>query len=56
MTKITLENQYGKYSAEIVKEDMAMDVVLEELIIPVLMAAGFGDETIRKAFSDQDVV
>ena len=44
------------FSISIPKEMIAMGTMTEDLIIPVLMAAGYGDETIARAFAEQDVV
>lgn len=56
MTKITFENEEGSYSISVPREGMTTDEVVESLLIPVLMAAGYGDDSIKHAFNNQDVV
>ena len=56
VTKITLENENGTYSISIPHDMLNMAMLIESLLIPVLMAAGYGDETIARAFAEQDVV
>lgn len=41
MTKITLENSYGIYTIQVPQDDMNIDSIYENLIIPVLCASGF---------------
>jgi hypothetical protein len=46
-TKITLENEYGKYEVEVKDEGMNIGEVLDKLFIPVLLAAGYSERTIE---------
>jgi hypothetical protein len=48
MTKITFETQYGKYIVEVNKDDMHIESIMTELIIPVLIASGFHPDTISE--------
>lgn len=48
MTKITIEDQYGRYLVELNKDDLNIQEVFEELIVPALLACGFSSETINK--------
>ena len=41
MSKITLENQYGEYSVSTKKEDLHIAEMFDDLVIPVLLAAGY---------------
>ena len=47
MRKITLEDEYGTYSVETTQDPVTIDQIFEGLIIPVLLAAGFGEGTIN---------
>ena len=47
MRKITLEDEHGTYSIETVDEPVTIDQIFETLIIPALLAAGFGEGTIN---------
>lgn len=51
-TAITLENESGEYSVATHDTMMSMSEMLEEIIIPVLLAAGYGEETIIKAMRE----
>lgn len=46
-TRLTLENQYGIYTTEIPRPMPPMRELLEDLVVPVLLAAGFSRETIE---------
>ena len=56
MTKIEFTTESGAYAIAVHPDNMAIDEVVERLLIPVLMAAGYGDESIRRAFAEQEVV
>ena len=56
MTKIEFTTEYSICSIAVPHDNMPLDSVVETLLVPVLMAAGYGDETIRKALAEQDVV
>lgn len=45
-TKIVLTNEYGEYSVSSVNPDLNLDGIVEFLIIPMLLAAGYSQETI----------
>ena len=45
---MTFENEYGIHTVELHKDVMAVDAVIGGLVIPVLQAAGYFDESIRK--------
>lgn len=47
MTKLTLENQYGKYIIEIKEDDLNIDDIMDNLIIPGLLACGYSRNTIN---------
>ena len=55
MTKLTLENIYGKYTIEVPDDNMAMQKVVDDLIIPVLLAAGFHPKTIEEYIKGDSV-
>ncbi|MEA2053495.1 MAG: hypothetical protein U9O96_00020 [Candidatus Thermoplasmatota archaeon] len=46
-TEMILRNQYGEYMVSKPIDDLPIDVLFSEVIIPVLLAAGYGEETIR---------
>ncbi len=52
MTKLTLENEYGIYSVENRKDDPDLAAVIEFLVIPVLLAAGYHQNSIDEALGD----
>jgi len=41
MTSINFKNEFGSYTIEINKDGMTIDEVFEDLITPVLLAAGY---------------
>lgn len=45
-TILYLKNRYGSYRISIPKEDLTIGALIEELIIPVLTAAGYGQKLI----------
>ena len=47
-TKLTLQSEYGAYSIHIPNEDMSIDDVMDDLVGPILRAAGYADESIQK--------
>ena len=51
--KITLENEYGVYSVETFKSTDGIDSMFENLIAPLLLAAGYHPETIRDQFEHE---
>ena len=47
MKKITLEDEYGVYAIETTQCPVTIDQIFDTLIIPALLAAGFGEGTIN---------
>ena len=45
--KMTFENDFGIHTVELHKDVLAVDEVIGGLVIPVLLAAGYFDESIR---------
>jgi len=45
-TTITLKNQYGEYTIVAPRQDLTLPEIMEELIEPLLLAAGYN----RKSF------
>ena len=45
-SKITYENEYGTYSIEIPDGNLTISQMMEDLVIPVLLAAGYSKEVI----------
>ena len=56
MTEITLKNEYGEYSVKVKQEGMTTMDLVENLVISVLLSAGYGEKTIRDAFDQQGVL
>ena len=52
-TKITLKNEYGVYSIEVKKEDMNIDEMFSDLIVPVLVASGYSQETVDRYLGEE---
>lgn len=53
MTKITLENEDGVYSIEVTKECVTMTDIVEDLLIPLLSAAGFHQDMVRRTLTGE---
>jgi hypothetical protein len=53
MTKITLENRDGKYTVEVSDELVTISDVIDDLIRPVLLAAGFHNDTIDEYLGEK---
>lgn len=52
--KMSLTTPYGTFTADVPKcDDADLFVVCEELIAPVLKAAGWSQEVVKEAFSDE---
>ena len=51
-TTITFRNENGEYSVKQYREEMDIYTVVEDLIIPVLLAAGYSREVITKALGE----
>lgn len=52
-TKLTLENDYGTYSVGINKQDLTIGSMFEDLVIPVLLAAGYQQESIDNCLGEE---
>ncbi|WZE63645.1 hypothetical protein PANI_CDS0126 [Maribacter phage Panino] len=50
MTKITIKNEYGKYSVEVDESDMTLTGMMDKLIMPVIKSVGYSQITIDKYF------
>jgi len=48
MTKLTFETREGTYSIETKQDTVVFDQILEELIVPVFLAAGFAEKTVKE--------
>lgn len=46
MSKITFEDEHGVYAVEVRKEGMTIVAVIDDLIKPVLLAAGYHPENV----------
>jgi hypothetical protein len=47
-TTITLKNEHGEYTITINKGGISIGSVIEDLVIPLLLAAGYAKETIDR--------
>ena len=47
MTKITLETQYGSATIAVNQDDMNISDLWEQVIEPLLLAAGYHPETVK---------
>lgn len=49
-TTITLENCYGEYSIKLNESDLDIHETMDRLIKPLLVAAGFSEQTVDEYF------
>jgi len=54
MTKITLETQYGSYSIETVQDNLNIEQMRDDLLSPLLLAAGFHWRNVDELFFDKE--
>lgn len=47
MTRITLENENGKFQVEIEAEELYLSRIISDVVAPVLMAAGYHDQQVK---------
>lgn len=47
-TAIQFDNENGNYLVRVNKTDLPADAVIEQLVVPVLLAAGYSESTLRK--------
>ena len=52
MTKLTLENQYGKYSVEVPDDDLPLSTIMQSLFVPVLLSASYNYNNIAEWFPE----
>lgn len=48
MTKVTIENEFGKYTVEVDKDDMNLSELLDQLVLPALLSVGYHRSTLDK--------
>lgn len=48
-TTLVLKNCYGTYTASILKDDMTVDQVIEDLFVAVMLAAGYHPQSVMEA-------
>lgn len=51
-TSIALANENGTYTVEVEQTEMEIGAVIDELLIPVLCAAGYHQQSVEKMFAD----
>ena len=55
MTKVTLENEFGKYSVEVSAEVEPIDCLISMVIRPLLLAVGYSERVVdKKIMEDVD--
>ena len=54
MTKITLENEFGKSSIELKENGLSITQVIEELIAPLLLASGYHIDNVKDVLKLED--
>lgn len=47
-TEITLKNENGTYTINVPQVEMHIGDMIQEIIVPVLRAAGYGDSSIEQ--------
>lgn len=52
-TKLTLENEYGTYTIEVPKTDMTVIKMFEDMVEPLLLAAGYQPGSIARYLGDE---
>ena len=52
--KLTLDNAGHVYSIEIPGWELTLDNMVEDLIKPLMRAAGFSEESVRYAFNEEE--
>ena len=50
-TRLVLENENGRYSIEIKKEMITISEFFDELVVPILLAAGYSEKLIQDYYS-----
>ena len=53
-TRLELRNPDGHYVVEVLSEDLTMDDLVEGLIKPLLLAAGYHPRTVDDAFAGDE--
>lgn len=46
-TVITIENQYGRYQVAVKRGDLSITDIMNDCVIPVLIAAGYSEQTLK---------
>jgi hypothetical protein len=52
--KITLESEYGKYEIEVPGNDLDVNDVVESLLKPVMLAAGYHPDNVNDVFYHEE--
>ena len=52
MTEITLKNENGEYTIKLNEDGMALDRLIEFVIQPVLLAAGYSQKLVDEYLSE----
>ena len=51
-TTLELRNEFGRYTVELQKQEMNIGDVFEDLVMPVLLAAGYSQTVIESYLGD----
>jgi hypothetical protein len=54
MTRIELKTKYGSYIVEVNEDDLDIYEVVEQLVVPVLTAAGYAPDNVREALGGEE--
>lgn len=46
-TNMSFENSYGHYAVSLPKDDLPLDEIIDSLVRPLLLAAGYHEESIN---------
>ena len=45
-TEITLRNKYGEYTVRVLRDDMLIGELFDDVVVPVMLAAGYQRESL----------
>ena len=51
-TKLTLENEHGTYTVEIPRTELNLEHMFDDLVMPVLYAAGYHPDSVARYMDD----
>lgn len=51
-TTLTLRNEYGEYTVQVNQRELTIAEIIDDLVIPVLLAAGYSREVIDSCLAE----